>query len=273
MNQRELKNSGGRLDALDQEDRDVAALLGALPRVEAPRNFEFGVKARIAKGSPARNTTVPFFKVAAPLGLLFAVAGLGIFYGTLPAGDDNQTAQAPVTAEAPVVAARTETAVLPPSVTVVPETAPPSAAKAERASIEPRKVSPSPVRQAVNTRTADRSVGGSVDSSLGSANTILPRGLDSANPRNANINGNGAGAQIPVRDIFEMLGIDAEFVDTGWKVRSLMVNSIASRAKVRLGDIVEAIDGNPLKGSSTPRGSVTVLTILRDGKSINLNLK
>jgi C-terminal processing protease CtpA/Prc len=70
-----------------------------------------------------------------------------------------------------------------------------------------------------------------------------------------------------------MLGIHAEFVDTGWKVRSLMVNSIASRAKVRLGDIVEAIDGQQLKGDSTPRGSVTVLTVLRDGKSIDLNLK
>ena len=272
MNQRELKSSGGGLDALDQEQSDVAALLGALPRVEAPKNFEFGVKARIAKGSPSRGISIPFFKVAAPLGLVFAVAGFGIFYGTLPAADESRTAQAPVTAESPAVAAaRSQTALPPPVNNVVSDVVSPSAAPPERAAVRPRRTSP--VRPAVNTRPIERSVGGSVDSSLGSANTILPRGLDSANPRSLNSNANSAGAQIPVRDIFEMLGIDAEFADTGWKVRSLMVNSLASRANVRLGDIVEAIDGNKLKGNVTPRGSVTVLTVLRDGKSIDLNLK
>jgi C-terminal processing protease CtpA/Prc len=70
-----------------------------------------------------------------------------------------------------------------------------------------------------------------------------------------------------------MLGIDADFGSNGWKVRSVSANSVASRGKVQAGDIIEAIDGQELKGKSLPKGTATTVTVRRDGKTINLNLK
>ena len=72
----------------EENGTEVAELLAALPRVEAPANFNFGVNARIAKGRPSGRTLFPFLKVAIPLSLLLVIGGLMFFYATMP-GDDQ----------------------------------------------------------------------------------------------------------------------------------------------------------------------------------------
>jgi hypothetical protein len=70
MNRSELKNG-------TEENREVTELLAALPRVEAPANFDFGVKARIAAGgSKGRSALFPFLKVTVPVAILLLIGTL-----------------------------------------------------------------------------------------------------------------------------------------------------------------------------------------------------
>jgi len=268
MNERELKNDGSKFDELDMEHGDVAVLLSSLSRVEAPKNFEFGVKARIAKGAPRLAGFIPFLKVAAPSTLLLVVAVLVTFYLWVPA--PNETAA--ITDFSP----KETTQTLPTPVLIHPAPAP----KLEPQTVNPmdgqlgiakaRRIDAPPVRKTRRPAGVSTDGRGSFDTGIKRAPVITAPGFESTNPNNGNSNSNNVR---PVQEVFEMLGISADPVETGWKVRGLMVNSLASRAKVQLGDIVESIDGQQLKGNSIPIDGVTVLTVRRDGKSINLNLK
>ncbi|MBK6749969.1 MAG: hypothetical protein IPG67_08165 [Acidobacteria bacterium] len=60
----------------NKETQAVAGLLGSLPRVEPPNDFDFRVKARIAAGRPTRAVWFPTAaRVAVPLGLVLSVGG------------------------------------------------------------------------------------------------------------------------------------------------------------------------------------------------------
>jgi hypothetical protein len=273
MNQRETKNSVS--NAFDPDGGDVAALLIALPRVEAPKDFEFGVRAKIAAGgSPRRAALIPFLKVATPLSLVIAMAGFGIFYSTLPTENPKQVVTSSEGVLPPIAAPRIDApaATLPETVSS-PHIDQPVPVQPQRASVE-REIT-RPARRSTNSSmSVDSSGGGSRVFMLESANTKNPRGLDIIpNSLSHGDNANVAGAQIPVRDVFGMLGLDAELVDGGWKVRSVAENSVASRAKVQAGDIIEAIDGQQLKGNTMPKGTAAVATIRRDGKTISVSLK
>ena len=82
------------------DERKVAEMLGSLKRVEAPANFEFGVRARIAAGAPqTRSSLIPFVKLAAPIALVLLVGAFVLFYGSLHSAQDST---GPLVAEGPV---------------------------------------------------------------------------------------------------------------------------------------------------------------------------
>ncbi|MEO6334147.1 MAG: PDZ domain-containing protein [Pyrinomonadaceae bacterium] len=276
MNQRELQNGIVEREVLDSEGDKVVELLRALPRVEAPKNFDFGVKAKIAgRVAPRRAGLVPLLKIAAPLSLVFAVAGFGIFYGTLPTEDGGPVAEAPAKTEVPAASPRIDTAASLPTETVPPpQIVPAPAVQPQRVSIDPEKTVST--RRATRPRaTLDAPGAGSVDRTLESANTIFPRGIEPTNSRNANLDSSIGGSSIPLRDVFGMIGVSADFNDGAWTVRESAANSTAHRAGVRPGDVLEAIDGQPLIRSTTFKGgfSARSIRVRRDGKTINLNLK
>jgi len=260
MDPRELENGMMERDALDNE---VTALLNALPRVEAPGNFEFGVKARIAGRSSVKPSFAPFIRVAAPLMLLLVVGGFVIFYETLP-NPERTTSQMSVVAPQPVVQdsqSRTET----------PQVETPSAPNRETlASVGPAPIVEKPViaPRRGNTNPANRSRGGSIDLAQPSANVIMPPGFESANPRR----GGNTATDVPVRNLLGILGISADFGKGGYEVRSVAENSMAARAGVKAKDIIKSIDGQTLKSDMTVKGDSgsKVFSILRDGKLITL---
>src|SRR3982751_10149 len=106
-------------ETLPADDAVVSRMLGALPRVEAPRDFDFHVRARIANGRPAADPFAawfPGYKLLAPLAavILVALIGLGVFRYTsetetqvadiqspLPAAAQAQTEQPPTFASTP----------------------------------------------------------------------------------------------------------------------------------------------------------------------------
>jgi hypothetical protein len=62
MDRNEIENGVNKLESLGGDDRVIADLLSALPRVEAPANFEFGVNAKIAAGQPQVSSGIPSFE-------------------------------------------------------------------------------------------------------------------------------------------------------------------------------------------------------------------
>ncbi len=88
MDQREINNGTSKFDELDAAGGDVAKLLRALPRVDAPENFIFRIKARIAEGSATQSRLLPFLRLAAPLALVVLVGAFVVFYNGLPSPDE-----------------------------------------------------------------------------------------------------------------------------------------------------------------------------------------
>ncbi|MBA3351484.1 MAG: hypothetical protein H0U23_03510, partial [Blastocatellia bacterium] len=198
-------------NGLDIENGEVAGLLRELPRVEAPGDFDFGVKARIAAANSKPNTSfLPFLKVAAPLSLLLVVGAFVILYGTLP-GDTSVGSVAEVSApQDPQISLKAEPATVQPlanpvSTPQVGDRSGEQAAVAIPIPIQTRRTGP--VRRANRAQPISVREGGSIDSALRPAR-VIP-----------------APSDVPVREILERLGMKAEFIDGGWKVRSTTDNS------------------------------------------------
>jgi hypothetical protein len=263
MNRRDLENG-------TEENREVAELLAALPRVEAPANFEFGVKARIASGEQKGGSALfTFLKVAVPLSLILAVGGFAIFYGTT-SDDDTLIANTAVPLNyapdpAPVTngdqTARNETGPR----TLEPQVKEPVDVGTEVA-VESQQETP--LRRTPRTRgvpvTKDEQIF-TKDVSVGPPKRIFtPPGIPASD-----------GGEISVREVLEMLGMKVDLVSGRWQVLSTSANSIAEKSGVLASDVVESINEQAIRGKEKLKGKLEakMLTVGRDGKSIKLDLK
>ncbi|MEP7213110.1 MAG: hypothetical protein ABI791_08550 [Acidobacteriota bacterium] len=261
-----------KIEELDADDAKIAQMLAGLKRVDAPANFEFKLKARIANAArPTRGLGfIPsFVRYAAPLALIAAVSSL--FY--LNSSSDP----------APV-----QTAGVAPQISTVSEIANMAAAPGETSTAAAVET-PRPLLAAnrsklpVSTRPVDVKLvqrnTGEQDRSKVSAVTppriILPRGITP--------NGLPDGAQSPPMNnkvdltasgVFPILGIDALY-DDGWKVRAVKVNGMGDRAGVKAGDVLEAIDENQLGKDAVFKSGFNgkVMKVRRDGKLLELRLQ
>jgi hypothetical protein len=270
MDQRQIQNGMSEFEAHDADGSDVTALLNALPRVQAPDNFEFGVKAKIARHGQTSSALTPFLKLAAPFGLVLVMGVIVLFYGLRPSDADVAVIADP---------ARTESNFVPPTAEIPASPAPavsiPQAEQRTETRSVPERAAASetrgPVRKSTSSATPSTE-GGSFDIALGSAKAKLPPGFDAANPRTSPMSSNSAQSGSPVREALEILGVTSSFANGGWQVGSVTANSIASRGKVLAGDVILAIDGQQLKSDSTIRGNITTLSVRRDGKTLSLKL-
>lgn len=262
MDQKEFESRGREVEYLDEDGEKVAALLRSLPRVQAPANFDFHLNARIARGQSPRATLIPFFKIAAPLGLVLLVTVAFLFYGSMPSNTDVAAVEAPV--------ADSRSSASPPQTeSFAPQPAPPVAqnpdpvvTQAPTAKSNPLRTIPASTRRPVDQRPIAPPRDGSVDLTQKTANVINPPGTD---PRTA--------ADISVREVLQMLGVTAEFSDGGWKVQSAAENSVAQRSGIKSNDVIEAVDGKPLTGTTNVKGDFgKVLRVRRDGKKIDVTL-
>ena len=277
MDRRELENEINTHEALDAESVRIAALLNELPRVEAPGNFEFGVKARIAAGEPSRVSLIPFLKVAAPLVLLLAV-GAFAFFSWYPA--TNQTVAdnpAPIrteqTVQAPVVAqAGPDVRPGGPRVDEPLATGQQGFVTGEREEIVVRTPGVRRQRNVGSPNTAP--AGGFRDTGLASANTINPPEFSRQSNSNR-IPDFRTNSEISVTEVLSQIGINAAFSDGGWKVKSTVDGSAAARSGVRSGDIVDAIDNRSLTENTSFSGNVAgkTLRVRRDGKQLTVNIQ
>ena len=115
--------------------------------------------------------------------------------------------------------------------------------------------------------------GGSTVFSLESANTISPPGFRSLD-RNRRSNSNTASdTGVSLDSTLEFLGLTVEFTKGESKVKEVGENSIAARAGLKAGDVIETIDGNAVKKDTKLKGEgVKSFVVRRDGKRLNLKI-
>jgi hypothetical protein len=248
------------------DDQRVAELLNSLPRVEAPANFDFGFKAKMASANEVVPTAslIPFAKIFAPFSLLLLVGGFVVFYQTMP------DANGPLAAADPTPIQQTPFAQFSPEVAEAPavnQSSGPQLDEVATSMTERVSVSqpPRPVRRATSSsnraieRTGDEK-STSTDIGLTSPVVINPPGFESG--------------EIPLRDVLGILGIEPDSAD-GMKVKSTVGKSPAERSGIKSNDVLEAIDGVALTQKTTFRGpfSPKTLRIRRGGKTIVVNLR
>jgi len=255
-------------EILDTDDAKVAQLLAGLKRVEAPANFEFRLKARLANAAPPVRGfgLVPsFVKYAAPVALVAAVSSvLFLNSSNAPESTVSTAGVAPQISVSEVVKPAASFA---PTTAVEPEaTVPVIAANPNRHSAKVRQALAPAVRE---PKEQDRSEVKGVKE----ARIIASRGIDpntqvlpvAPQPESKSL--------LPASDVLRWLGVDSVY-EGGWKVRAIKTNSPADQAGVKAGDILESIDDKQLgKDAMFKSGNIgKVIKVKRDGKSVELTL-
>ncbi|MDQ6787245.1 MAG: hypothetical protein M3033_10595, partial [Acidobacteriota bacterium] len=87
-NSTEKKNDG---EILSAEDEKIRSLIGSLKRVDAPKDFDFRVKARIASAKPNnyRPQFLPVLRYILPLGLILLISAAVVFNSVYFGNEQN----------------------------------------------------------------------------------------------------------------------------------------------------------------------------------------
>jgi hypothetical protein len=267
-------------------DEQVSECLRSLPRVDAPGDFEAMVRSRIARGAEVGrgSTGLQALRYAVPVLLvaLLAVAGISLLStdpgevtGQQATVVNPQASVATVVPPAPAVEPRSIT--LPPSDDAASGVSGAPVASTSRAGTRAESPSPSQKLPSTRTRFATGTGGGSTDLTGGrKPKTLVVPDVDptTGNVRQNNGDDFQTSAPLDVRELLQMMGVDGERTENGWKVNSAAAGSAAERSGVKVGDVIESVDDKPLNGK-TPLKTVTFGTVqvLRDGKRIKLSIR
>ncbi|MFL6373528.1 MAG: PDZ domain-containing protein [Pyrinomonadaceae bacterium] len=237
----------------------IAELIGTLPHVDAPGDFETRVRSRIVARSEERPSSIwrPIWIGVA------AVAVLG-FGGYLGIRSLNTNSVAPASTQV----TNTVTTGAPPN-TKAPQVAVPAPTAAPQ--IIPDTLAAG--KQPRDTKTVESTQqGGSIDEASKDAHRLLPKTVDP--PQRRTGDSSGLGGQIPVTMIFEAIGVHAGW-NGNWQVNSVDANTVAAKSGVRAGDIIEALNGQPVGEKTSFKAFVSgkSVRVRRDGAVIDLPFK
>lgn len=271
MSNEEYRGKNVETEVLSVDDQKLSDLLGGLKRIDAPKNFDFRLKARIANTKPEHlrpHRPFPLWGYAAPLAVVL-LAG-AYFVGTGVYSVDNNSVSG--VQEAQPVAntnylspskAETVPAIENPELAEVSEPKPASSALpvTEKDASAPKKA-----------RRSSEPAGGSFDTGLGSKEPILPRGL---NANSSSAKKPEVFAPISIQEILSTIGIKAEFDGSSIKVKSVVANSMAARSGIAAGDVLQTINGQRVTDKTKFESPFSVKSagITRDGKSLQINLR
>jgi len=85
------KNFKNEEEILSGDDEKVRQMLGDLKRVDAPKDFDFRLKARMAAADPRafQPRLFPFLRIAAPLGLAVIVLAFFVINGLFSVNNES----------------------------------------------------------------------------------------------------------------------------------------------------------------------------------------
>lgn len=269
MNYRNAPENDETTELSNVEDTKLRELLGSLPRVDAPRNFEFAVKSEIARRQtemPKTPSFLPILRFVLPLCLIILFGGFVAFNLLFSANIKDVPEVAEKIAPPPEIRITPEITSNPAPVSNNPSNA--DLKKQETAAISSQnKKTASGTRtnfpkNSVHSQTIDEEenkFAGTIESASKEGRNVLPKGI---NPNQkitppANLAGQNS---FTAAEILREIGIET---DANLQVKTVKHNSPAERAGVKNGDVVEAIDDRKI----TPE---TTFTESSGGKTLHL---
>ncbi len=281
MSYEELKNKGEESEILSCEHEKVRGMCGSLKRVNAPTNFDFHLKARITNADKSdfqSNAFLPFLRYALPLSLVLLVAGFVVFSGILT---NNQNADLTVVEN---IQPANSAVVLPATVSENLPSENNSNAVLIATNSDTKKAisnveSVSMTNKITNSSSLPKSnapgddFGGTRQSASKDSLIIMPRGIPPTQslPDNSPVNIKNK-SRSSVKKMLQFNGIEADFINSGWSVKGITANTLASRSGVKSGDFIESAD-NRILDSETISELPKTLYIMREGKRIAVELK
>lgn len=280
MGYEDIKKNIETEEGLSGDEAKVRQMLGGLAKVEAPKNFAFAVKARIANAKPGDHRAPAggwvLLRYAVPLAMVLVVVSGFVLNGVYSVNESSvpMVADSVMPPPAPIVPVGpaqgsevTSTANVPQSNTGI-ET-PVTPGTEVLAAIPP---TPRTRRSTVSSRDSG---GGSRDSASGGPAPIIdlnPQGPVTLAPLQPGQI--GPPGQIPVQAVLKIVGIKADASSEGWKVTAVEPNSLSDHSGVKTGDYVEGINGQPVtEGTRFSGVTVQNLRVKRNGKSLEIDLK
>jgi len=256
-------------DNIDEtaEDRSLGDLLRTLKRVDAPTDFDFKLKARIAARDPkadSRQGWWPLPVYVYPLLVLVVVAATFVFFYR-PAGEplqvatqDHDLVPANGSAQAPEVV--TQNGNVDPQVL--------AAASPERT----RTDGPAPQGGSKDLPLTSHP-GGSMDQGLRPPEQILPPGFN--NNAKRQVSPNIGGNSVSISTLLGFLGLDTRFEGQALKVTAVHSGSLGEKTGLKAGDIIEAVDNTPINSATRLGNSLDVksFTVRRGTEQLHLNIR
>jgi membrane-associated protease RseP (regulator of RpoE activity) len=281
MSQENENYRAAETEVLSSDEQNVARLLSNLKRVDAPKDFDFHLKARIANASPADFRPVrlfPILKYVLPLALFLMLGAAFV------AMNSSNTANVPAVAGVPSsvvqqASAEPKREITPP--VPVADPAPTRDTAQVVTAVEPveakREFRAERIKSSLPPRTIPAAVGnfnggGSYDVAGNEAQKpILAPGL-----ANTNSNSGTSVTAIPLqfRQMLMSIGIDAAVAgQKTWRIMQVTEDSIAERSGLLVGDVIEAIDGKPIDPLYKGSFSVTSMKVRRGDKVVEIDLQ
>ncbi len=254
-----------------QIDEQVAKLLGGLKKVEAPRNFESRVMARLSTPRSV-NSRFGFLKLAVPAAVLAGIAMFlflsGYVGSDVPTVNVVSTENEGVETQAP----RTD-----PQEQAVSESNPQP--PVEFRGSEPAEGRPSPKVAQPKDQPSFRDKRlpdgrGSHDFGSGDGGGIKAPGLN-MNSRpgpDPDMERLMRRPTILASDVLRYTGVTAEFRGNGWTVSSVTQKSVAERIGLKAGDVIVSLNDVRLgKATSFPSGvDIKMIRVNRGGRTVDL---
>lgn len=254
----------------DASEEKVATMLGSLKRVDAPGDFDFRVRARIAQGRPAEKRTwfPAFVRVAAPAMMLAAVGGYFGYNALYSSGNVGVPEVVSVQVEpmsdpiAEVTAQNSEAGdnnkmLVQPQENVIEDqmTFGKNTEVKSRAEI---------VLEGNRSKSSNSNKVTSFDIAQSQSNSIKIGNVENT------VNSRPVAPQ-SVLDVFGSMGIRARY-ENGWRVSS--ASGRAASAGLKAGDIIEAINGKPVGANTSFDADFAgrTLRVKRDGTTIQISL-
>lgn len=268
MSYQEIKNES---EILSADERKLREMCLSLKRIDAPGNFDFRLKARIAASQKsdfqprfgwALRYALPAFALI--FAFLFVAYNNGFFASenktVIAENAPPKTIEQPrnaLIADSPAPVLADETAVSNINSLIAKVTQNPPKKGVESISSTPKKKVFEKEKDSFDGSRVFDSTDAKPQQPNFNVNIMPPKSLN-----------DGQNNVVAVENILSISGISADFENGKWKVKSVTLNSLADDSGIKQNDIIEAVDDVRLSEKTIKGDSFKVkeLTITRDGE-------
>ncbi len=268
------------------EQTRVWQMLDGLKRIDAPKTFDFRVKARIAdsKASDFQPRGLPVLRYVLPIGVVVMLLGLIAFNTNYFSSSDASPQIVTTAPQSPTEKNVAPLNSLPSSqiavanpddaVTQTSVTNPGDESNNGNRTEQFTAAKPSPKSQVKTSKKNVKEEGGSHDLALSNTDVKFPRGINPKQKIEPSAN-NGISKFVTDKEIWEFWGIEINSESGSRKIQTVKQNSPAGRSGVIAGDVIESIDGTKLSAEpiSTKTFAFKRLTVLRGTERIEITLQ